>query len=76
MINQKEKELNKQICECGHTRGQHSYIGSRRCLQVMTCNCSGFKLKVDFKKGKYIFKNIKNNIKTNEIKKLKEKKDV
>lgn len=40
MIN--EKEVNKIMCKCGHRRGQHSYVESRRCLQVMSCKCQGF----------------------------------
>ncbi len=41
-MNKKEKESNKEMCKCSHTRGQHSYVESCRCLQVMTCKCEGF----------------------------------
>ena len=40
MIN--EKERNKEMCKCGHRRGQHSYVESHRCLRVMICKCKGF----------------------------------
>ncbi len=43
-MNKKEKESNKEMCKCGHTRGQHSYVESFRCLQVMSCECKGFAL--------------------------------
>jgi hypothetical protein len=42
MINKRQKEDNNRICKCGHRKGEHSYIGSCRCLRVMSCECKGF----------------------------------
>jgi len=43
MISRKEKEENKQMCECGHRRGQHAYMNWTICLK--DCDCKRFKLK-------------------------------
>jgi hypothetical protein len=40
---QKEKRRLKELCECGHTRGEHTYHKGSFCTKVMTCDCQEFK---------------------------------
>ena len=41
-MDKKDKKNLAKMCICGHTKGQHSYVEHRRCLQVMSCKCKGF----------------------------------